>query len=121
MTDSPRIYYFGYNGSGHHMVNEGFEVLPWSMKDDCTPWGMFTDGTLCPDLKGYQTEGVAALHHKDGWTALAFWDRSGDKRFNSNSAFFTQGEYTFEEMLAIAKERFGGVFARIKFQIVENK
>ena len=35
----------------------------------------------------------------DGWTALAFWDRSLDHRRNSNSAFFWKGDHNFYQML----------------------
>jgi len=106
-------YYFGKIDGGHHLCHEDLDELNFEeRKDNPTPWGANMDGTLAP--KGAQIEGEALLHHKDGWTAIAFWDRSGDSRGNSNSAFFVQGTHTFDEMLAICKARFAPVFQRIR-------
>jgi len=119
VTAKPKAYYFGYDGRGHHLLNDDFEAVQYKWGDPgLTPWGTHPDGTLAP--KGAQIEGEALLHQKDGWTALAFWDRSGDSRGNSNSAFFIEGTYTFDEMLALCKERFALLFQqriRSKFEI----
>lgn len=64
-----------------------------------------------------QVEGEAKLTHRDGWTALAFWDRSVDKRGNSNSCFVIEGTHTFEEMIELARARFPRVMERFKFEI----
>lgn len=81
-----------------------------------TPWGNKIDGTLCPQ-KINQAEGVVAHDQKDGWTAIAFWDRSVDSRFGSNSAFLIHAEVSAEEAWRLAKERFPQVCARFKFPI----
>jgi hypothetical protein len=123
---APKVFYFGYNGSGHYLVDKDGDKF--SSTTEFSPWGSRPDGTLCPEGlvlrkleegSGMQPEGKALLHHKDGWTALGFWDRSGDTRLNSNSNFLVRGTYTFDEMLALAKEQFHDVFARIKFPITE--
>lgn len=62
--------------------------------------------------------GVAALHHKDGWTALAFWDNTGDSRGNSNSNFFFDETLDFEAAVAAAREHFPELFERFNFEIV---
>lgn len=112
----PKVFYFGFAGNGHHMYEPGggYHVVVQ------TPWGEHPDGTLCPKGgKVYQEQGKALLHRKDGWTALSFWDRSGDTRYSSNSNFFVRGEYAFGEMLALARAQFPGVFARMGFEIAD--
>jgi hypothetical protein len=84
-----------------------------------TPWGSYPDGTLCPE-KTYEN-GLALLHHKDDWTGLAFWDQSGDTRPGSHSTFLVHGNYDFDQMLALAKAQWAGVFARMRFKITEMK
>jgi len=111
-----KVYYFGSLGSGHHMYDPT-DTLFYVRKLE-TPWGSYPDGTLCPE-KTYQN-GLALLHHKDGWTAVGFWDQSGDTRPGSHSTFLVKGTYTFDEMLALAKAQWTGVFARMRFQIVEK-
>lgn len=74
------------------------------------------DGGLAPKLAA-QTEGVAKLHHKGGWTALAFWDRSGDERGNSNSVFFFEGTWTYEQALELAHKYYPESFERFDFEI----
>lgn len=57
------------------------------------------------------------IHRRDGWTALSFWDRSIDKRGACNSNYFAEGTFTFEEMVALAKERFPDRWACMKFEV----
>jgi hypothetical protein len=107
-----RFCYFGCVGSAGHFTHEGGRR---TYKHD-SPWGTAIDTTLCPS--GPEVEGRAALHHKDGWTALAFWDRSVDKRGKSNSVFLSNQARTFDEMLAQARIHFPDVMSRFKFEIV---
>lgn len=108
-------YYGCHEHPGHYMFVPG-------MRNDYkflynNPWGVQVDTGLCPG--GLEIEGNALLHHKDGWTALAFWDRSVDKRGKSNSVFLAEGTFDFERMIDLAKEFFPEVMERIKFPIVE--
>lgn len=97
------------------------------------PWGML-DGKLAPkDHHGEVVfgvddrrraeraveypQGVAALHHKDGWTALSFWDRTGDSRGNSNSTFLFDSVMSFEEAIDAAREHFSALFERFEFEV----
>lgn len=75
-----------------------------------SPFGRYPDGTLCPE--GGQVQGAAILHQKDGWTAIGFWDRTGDDRGNSNSNFIVQGTYSFEEMCKLAQEAYPALWKR---------
>jgi hypothetical protein len=120
---APQAFYFGtYGAPGHHLrdeygrkvrpthPHEGVEAIQWGP----LPW-KHIDGGLCP--RGPQRQGEALLHHKDGWTALAFWNRTDDTRAGSNSAFFFEGTLTFEEALAAARERFPRVMRHLPFEV----
>lgn len=65
-----------------------------------------------------QPQGKALVHHRDGWTALAFWDRTGDSRGNSCSVFVLEGDLDFDQALAAAGKLFPEVFERIDFEVV---
>lgn len=102
-----KVFYFGcWDAIGHCL----WTPKGTSVSTSETPWGNAVDGGLCPgkrDRRGEvapadQREGHAALHHRDGWTALAFWDRSVDKRPNSNSAFLAEGTLMLPEMMTLA-------------------
>lgn len=108
------VYYFGcWGGIGHHL---------WTTRGNfaevCHSWGSNEyglDGRLTPtDTKH---EGVARLVHKDGWTALAFWDRSVDRRGGSNSVFLFDAALTFDDAVNEAKRAFPSVWARFKFDV----
>jgi len=119
-----RIYYFGCESKerkGHflHMPwqpgyqrmgagRERREELPW---DD----GMLDSGLAPNDPR--QRQGICRLTtvvtDAGTWTALAFWDRSGDSRGNSNSAIIAEGEYTHDEMVALFQEHFPVVWERV--------
>jgi len=120
------IYYFGcWSLSGHGMYHAGGR--PVRDGEHATPWGYRDlDCGLCPGInhrhKAWQTpevqiEGQANLTKKDGWTALSFWDRSTDHRMNSNSNFVAMGDFTFDEMIKLAKQYFPEIMGRFKFEI----
>jgi len=92
------------------------------------PWSM-VDSVLCPGVRQKrhvdnlgdvpmhrQVEGQYALHHRDGWTALAWWDRSGRDGFWSNSALFAPGRLSADEMLALGRAQFPTVMERMKYE-----
>ena len=68
-------------------------------------------------LPGTQPEGLARLHHLEGWTALFFWDRSVDSKCNSNSTFLFRGLYTFQEVCDLAYQRFPSIWNRFTVHI----
>lgn len=118
----PPIFYWGVwpgDGSGHGLMTVEGRMVP---KDEQKqPW---TEDVLDSHwLAEYiwdirQREGVATVIHTDGWTALAFWDRSGDERYPSRSVFIIQDTCKFPQALAQAKKAFPTIFDRIKFEIV---
>jgi hypothetical protein len=120
---SEEVYYFGcVDVAGHYMHAA---KAPRSLEERraehdvlySNPWGTEVDSGLCPS--GPEIEGRALLHHKDGWTALSFWDRSVDSRGKCNSNFLAKGTFDFEKMLELARENFPHVMKRFKFEIVQ--
>lgn len=120
------VLYFGcWNGPGHflwlprgiHASREVQDRLPWDN----------IDGALQPAIRGGprgaynimqpEPQGKAALHRKKGWTCIAFWDRSADKRDGSNSNFFVRGTFAFEEMVRITKAHFPPIWDRFTFEV----
>lgn len=124
------VLFFGcWSAPGHFLVNEdGHNV--WQPQTIGLPWTKL-DGVLTPgrrDERSYggipideQIEGWAALHHKDGWTALAWWDRSVDKRHGSNAVLFAKGTHTVKEMLALGRRWYPRVFNRFTYTITTER
>jgi hypothetical protein len=115
----------GDTQAGHHLYDESYRTV-YGRDRGWADWGCgpfdALDAALAPRPSGRYSEapqGHAALHHRDGWTAISFWDRSGDSRGNSNSTFIFNAELTFDEALAEAHERFPALFERFPFEIVE--
>jgi len=125
----PIMFYFGpWDDSGHYLFSE--DGASAHREEDQLPWTGAIDGVLQPGCyldrcrwqhRGPQNEGEALLHHKDGWTALSFWDRSVDKRMGSNSNYFVKGIFTFEEMVLMASDRFAKRWNVMKFQVTLMK
>jgi len=78
-------------------------------------WLAYLDGLLPPEV---ETQGVARLHHFNGCTLLAFWDRTGDSRPGSNSVFFIPGRVLFDEAVEAARKAFPGIWRRFTFEVV---
>ncbi|WP_437477414.1 hypothetical protein WME75_28250 [Sorangium sp. So ce1014] len=53
------------------------------------------------------------LHHRDGWTAISFWDRSGDERYGSSSTLIASGTHTAREMVELFEQSFPAIWERI--------
>lgn len=113
-SSKPIVYFFGClrnatphdTEAGHYLrSSDGSQT-----RNLTHPFGRYPDGTLCPE--GAQAQGAAVLHQKDGWTAIGFWDRTGDERGNSNSNFIVQGTFTFEEMCSMAQEAYPALWKR---------
>lgn len=130
-----KMFYFGpWERAGHYLHDERGSHI-WRERDYPTlPWGDETDGGLQPHFEdcakkrsSYNRycncprgpEGVALIHHKNGWTALSFWDRSVDTRGACNSTYFAEGTFTFDEMVAMAKGRFAKRWNKMPFQVVD--
>jgi hypothetical protein len=109
------VVYFGCRGSvGHYLW------LPNGRQPDrddpifgSNAAGPFRrlDGTLTPRETTKQS--TAAIHHRDGWTALGIHDYTVDSRGNSNSVFVMDSDLSFERAHAHASEAFPDVMKRI--------
>ena len=110
-------YYYGcWEGFRGHFLHKpgGFRVaaeevgIPWASDE--------LGGRLCPRTPTqYQPEGIVQLHWRDGWTALAFWDRTVDQRHGSSSVFVLLGTLAFDEAVRVAGGMFPEVFGRFPF------
>lgn len=122
---NPVTIYFGcYKDTGHYHwypSPDGIRSVLSCMHEDRrnpTPWGDRIDGTLCP--QSTNDLGKAYLHHLDGWTALAFWDRTVDRRPGSCSVFCIERcLWEFRDVLAAFQAAFPTIYARFPFEIVE--
>lgn len=123
-----RAWYFGcprgvwgHREAGHRFCwPGGSDVL--AREGVRNPWGMKVDGGLAPRKWDSRRapecpQGVAALHHKDGWTALSFWDRTGDSRSNSSSTFLFDAVLDFDAARVAAREQFPALFERFDFAV----
>lgn len=121
MAAPTRVAYFGRWGAPGHYLRSPSGATLW---DGVGPfrWDEL-DGAFCvnarrlgarrsPVPEADQEQSACKLTHRRGWTVLAFWDRTGDARGNSNSAFIAEGALGFEEMLAAAREHFPELLAR---------
>lgn len=114
----PAFYFGTFKRAGHYLWDEWMDTVRWSGTGEGFryhwpgPWRKL-DGELNPN----RNEGEAALHHKDGWTALAFANYTDDRRGNSNSAFFFKEILDFEAAVAMAHERFPRVVRRFEFDL----
>lgn len=108
-----RVYYFGcWNQVGHYLKDhEGKNIF-----DNDLPWERI-DGVLCPDDTIKQ--GVVKIHHKNGWTAAAFWDYSIDSRLGSNSVLFAEDLLDITDVISEFKETFPQIYDRFDFDLVE--
>jgi hypothetical protein len=114
---APEIYYFGCKeGLGHYLHSPRASQaarppadLPYTIKQ--------LDAGLLPDNNWPQTEGAGALVQARGWTVLTFWDRTVDKRANSNSAFVARGLHSLAEMKVLAEAAFPAIYSRFNFEI----
>lgn len=127
MSNGP--FYFGvWTGTkaGHYMFGVDGRmlsraersVLPWREGEiDCAMQpSADKDDSYNPNRD--ETQGHAAIHHKDGWTALCMWDRSEDLRGGCNSNFFFEGTFSFDQMVEMSKNSFQKVWDRFKFPVV---
>ena len=106
-------YYLGcIDGKGHYLFPNRADKngLYWP-KNKCIPWGYEADTGLCTK-NGNQRQGHALIHHKDNWTAMAWWDRTIDERPGSNSVLFVEGTHNFHEMVGLLQTFWLEVFKR---------
>lgn len=128
------VFYFGDGrnagqdtGPGHYLLSaegviDGGLVsldheqparIPWSLREMDHRLATVPDVMRDSQHGEEQPEGIACLHHRDGWTAISFWDRTGDERGGTCSILIVEGVLDTAAMLALFAEQFPRVWARI--------
>ena len=112
-----KCLYFGcIDEPGHYLFEPGethISLVPgWNR---WVKWANERDGLLAPEFN--EVSGRALLHHFDGFTVVAFWDRSVDSRSKSNSLFIVPGIKSFTDTIKIARSVFPQVFERFQFEV----
>jgi hypothetical protein len=103
--------YFGcIGGLGHRVHTPGGKQISESNLDNC-PWSI-GEMELLPPKGISQRQFEASYHTKNGWSAIAYWDRTVDPRMNSKSVFMVEGEFNFEQVVEIMCRKFPGVIHR---------
>lgn len=118
-----KAFYFGYvEGYGHGLCDKNGRVrssvieVPWTIGNMDT--GLLKNGKH-PDIEDGKVFWTCAKG-EPLWFAFVWWDRSGDKRPNSNSGFYVQG-FDFSERdkaFHYACHTFPAVIARQKHALV---
>ena len=110
-------FYHGCDGdTGHYLWRESGGRTCIVTHDFPVPISTLDSGFLPPNAP--QEEGLATLAHVNGWTILAFWDRSIDGRGNSNSAFVIPALiYNLDVVKQLAEKRFPWIWRRFKFEV----
>jgi hypothetical protein len=108
-------YYFGcWREVGHYWWRPGPSQISWrEYEQGCPtdqPWGHL-DGKLTPPS---HRQSEAALHHREGWTALAVHDYTVDSRPGSNIAFLFDATLDFDRAVKAARAEFPQVVERVE-------
>lgn len=124
----PEVLYFGrLDVAGHSLHSKTRHV---SFNDQ--PWGTSLDGgiLIASGVKDEPANGIVAvargafLMPPDAkhvfWTCISFWDRSGDSRPNSNSAFLVMMDMAPIDLLEYAKAKWPEVFSRTNFPVLKK-
>jgi hypothetical protein len=109
------FYFFGVKDPehlGHHLYDRNLHIIYEHPGRNLPGWMYHClDATLAPPDS--QEERIATLSYLAGWTVLAFWDRSGDKRGQSNAAIVSPGIRTFEYMVELLRAGFPLIHGRL--------
>ncbi len=101
-----KLLYFGcWDCVGHYLVDQnGKHVKPTILKE--------IDGKY-PNKSIREDEQDSTITHEQGWTILAMWDRSIDKRYGSNAAFLIEGTFTKDQMWEMAHTTYPKITQRL--------
>lgn len=120
------VYFGPWKESGHYFFYEDGEAV-YSEERKRLGWkSSEIDGVMqpgCPDpadrlqRHGPRVQGEAFIHHRDGWTAISFWDSSVDHRSGCTSTYIARGIFTFDQMVDLAKTRFAVRWNKMNFEV----
>ena len=128
--ENDRLYFGVGKQAGHswwvpdaaprELVFAGLRADESGRVGDC-PFTWEVDGQLQPGGNVKNSQGPCMLHVRDGWTLIAWWDRSGaDKRPGCCSAFVMRGEHTFDAMLTAFLVSFPWAYSRMRFRLTRT-
>lgn len=118
MSEELDVYYYGpIRSAGHYLWVS--DTKSYHIYNHPHPWGSKIDGSLTP--QDNDREGEALIHHKDGWTALSFWDRTVDKRGGSHSTYIANKTLNYDEMVDLAKKTFPKRWGVMNFEVRESE
>jgi hypothetical protein len=110
----PKIWFNGCRmQSGHFLHGPKSDALDYTTIGHTL--GKWPDGGFAPCDRltgGYEVEHKAMITWTKGYTVVAFWDRSIDRRHASNSCFIADQILSFSEMIPFCEEAFPEVFKR---------
>lgn len=117
---STPLYFFGCWGvSGHSIHGPGNGYVSMATRATLPVTETALDAKFAPK-DPRQTEGRATVTRLRGWTIVAWWDRMGDSRHNSNSAFLMKGEHALSAVLLEAAAQYPELLPRFA-SLVEVK
>jgi hypothetical protein len=105
--------------AGHYLFTEHGNRLNYKATNELGFHSFVLDGALIP--KDETKEGICFLSCINGWTIVAFNDRSVDSRMSSNACFLYEGNVPFTIVLAEAKSRMKWFFDRINYGLSLNE
>jgi hypothetical protein len=117
----PKMWFFGSIGRGHCLYREGSSYSEYKEYDRFMAMikPRYLDTGLAPSDKvcgGYEIEGVSMITWHQGHTFLAFWDRSGDRRYASNACLIADQTLSFSQVYPCFLKGFPDLFARMKYK-----
>lgn len=114
----PNVLYFGClraGNRGHAWYAPGLRPLP-SRSWLSPTLRAYIDAVFPPD-DTEQVEGRYTVSHAHGFTVVAWWDRSGDSRRASNSAFVSPGRWGGESVVRAGLEAFPSIAQRMGYPL----
>ncbi len=108
------VIYYGCIDGGKHELHSKFNSRI-SLND--VPWGQGVGTSLVPSADS-KVEGELYWEKHGGWSAVCFWDRSGDQRSERGGAvsiFMAQADMTMNELVLTAYDQWPEIFLRPHF------
>lgn len=115
-------YYFGCwspEHIGHYLYNREGRLIRPRQADNLPIDPMALDASLLFGV--LDVPGNAVVFRGRDYTILSFWDRSGDHRPGSNSAFILKGDLLLPSAIATAKAVFPQRWSLITFSLIEHQ
>lgn len=114
------VLFFGCQSAtskGHYFFRPHFRKYDFDPKHFRDEQGRHLDGGFLEAQGVRDVQGSAAYRQLNGYSIVSWWDRSGDSRGASNSAFIVQGDHTPQEVMRLGAESFPTILPRQKAPI----